>query len=244
LTKDVFQQRMREYEALVERLAAMLAALSYHDTGANAHLLTRCIERLTQVPRRDGKVVLIDLQYYPALLLMYAAGISAIAAKRFHNLAAILKEPKYRDYRYNEENPAIERLDVWSVFESTYKWMPRQNAEHEYTPANNYIFDLLRPALHDYLPDDTRYEETFDTFEYLLALTYLDIVKESYSPMGRFGWHYTGRIMNSEFVRTGVEQGSDWGLLKASFFNGSIERFEEIVEKHKELLQNRTRGWI
>ena len=244
LTKDVFQQRMREYEALVERLAAMLAALSYHDTGANAHLLTRCIERLTQVPRRDGKVVLIDLQYYPALLLMYAAGISAIAAKRFHNLAAILKEPKYRDYRYNEENPAIERLDVWSVFESTYKWMPRQNAEHEYTLANNYIFDLLRPALHDYLPDDTRYEETFDTFEYLLALTYLDIVKESYSPMGRFGWHYTGRIMNSEFVRTGVEQGSDWGLLKASFFNGSIERFEEIVEKHKELLQNRTRGWI
>ena len=256
LTKDVIQQRMHEYEALVERSVAMLAALSYHDTGEgeNTHLLTGCIEWLTQVPRHEGNVALINLQYYSALLLTYAAGISALAAKRFHNLAAILKEPKYRDYRYNEKKPAIEGLNVWSVFtNSAYKWVPRQDAEHEYTPANNYIFDLLRPALHDYLPDDTRYEETFNTFEYLLALTYLDIVDESYSPQGRFGWRYTGRTMSglveddwnrsplADFVRTGTAQGSKWELLKAGFFNGSIERFKEVVEIHKKLLQNQSR---
>lgn len=254
LTKETFQQRMREYETLVERLVAMLAALSYHDTGGeNAHLLKRCIEWLTQVPRHEGSVALINLQYYPALLHTYATGISALAANRFHNLAAILKEPKYHDYRYNEKKPAIKGLNVWSVFtNSTYKWAPRQDAEHEYTPANNYIFDLLRPALHDYLPDDTRYEETFNTFEYILALTYLDIVDESYSPQGRFGWCYTGRTMSglveddwgrsplAEFVHTGVEQGSEWELLKAGFFNGSIERFKEVVEIHKKLLQNQS----
>ena len=257
LTKDIFQQRMHEYEALVGRLVAMLAALSYHDTGEteNTHLLTRCIEWLAQVPIHEGTVALINLQYYPALLLTYAAGISAIAAKRFHNLAAILKEPKYRDYRYNEKKPAIEGLNVWSVFtDSKYKWVPCQDAEHEYTPANNYIFDLLRPALHDYLPDDTIYEETFNTFEYLLALTYLNIVDESYSPQGRFGWRYTGRTMSglfedtwgrsplAEFVCTGIAQGSEWELLKAGFFNGSIERFEEIAGIHKKLLQNQSRG--
>ena len=252
LTEEVYQQRMREYEAFVERLIAMCAALSYHDTGENAHLLTRCIEWLTQVPRRDGKVVLIKLQYYPALLLAYAAGISALAARRFHNLAAILKEPKYRESPHDEKKPAIERLNVEPVFIEP-KWVPRQNAVNN-TP-NDYLSGLLRPILHDYLPEDAGYEETFDTFEYLLALTYLDIVSESYAPNGRFGWRYTGRIARAsglveeiwdrsplaEFVRTGVEQGPEWGLLKAGFFNGSIERFKEIVEIHKKLLQNQTR---
>jgi len=254
LTEEVFQQHMREYEALIERLIAMLAALSYHDTGENAHLLTRCIERFTQVPRRNRKNVVIQLQYYPALLLTYAAGISALAAKRFHNLAAILKDPKYRDF-YNEKKPAIDGLNVWSVFMEP-KWVQNRNALDN-TP-NDYVSGLLRPILRDYLPDDTRYEETFDTFEYLLALTYLDIVDNSYAPEGRFVWRYTGRIARSsglveeiwdssplaEFVRKGLEQGSEWGLLKAGFFNGSTERFKEVVEIHKKLLQDQTQGWI
>ena len=252
LTKETFQQRMREYETLVERLVAMLAALSYHDTGGeNAHLLTRCIEWLTQVPIHEGSVALINLQYYSALLLTYAAGISALAAKRFHNLAAILKEPQYRDYRYNEKKPAIDELNIESVFMEP-KWLPNRNALNN-TP-DDYLFELLRPALHDYLPGDTGYEETFDIFEYLMALTYLDIVDESYSPRGRFVWRYTGYVARSsgltediwdrsplaDFVRTGVAQGSEWELLKAGFFNGSIERFEEIVGIHKKLLQNQS----
>jgi hypothetical protein len=182
-------------------------------------------------------LALTNLQYYPALLLTYAAGISAIAAKHFHNLAAILKEPKNRDY--NEKKPAIERLNFESVFMEP-KWVPRQNAVNN-TPRD-YLSGLLRPILGDYLPEDAGYEETFDTFEYLLALTYLDIVSESYAPKVRFGWRYTGDNWNhsplAEFVRTGLEQGSEWGLLKAGFFNGSIERFKKVVEIHKKLLQN------
>ena len=241
LTEEAYQQRMREYVALMERLAAMLAALSYHDTGENSYLLTRCIERLTQVPRQEGDDALTKLQYYPALLLTYAAGISAIAAKHFHNLAAILKEPKYRESPHDDKKPAIKKLKVEWVFKNN-NWVPRQNAERGYTPANDYLFDLLRPALQDYLPEDAGYEETFDTFGYLLALTYLDIVSERFAPNVRSGWCYTGanwdRSPLAEFVRKGLEQGSEWGLLKAGFFNGSIERFKEVVEIHKELLQN------
>ena len=254
-TKEVFQQRMREYEALVGRLVAMLAALSYHDTGGeNAHLLKRCIKWLTQVLRHEGGVALINLQYYPALLLTYAAGISALAAERFPNLAAILKEPKYHEYRYNEKKPAAEGLNVSAVF-TEYKWLPYRNALHN-TP-NDYLFELLRPALYDYLPDDTIYEETFNIFEYLLSLIHLDIVNEKdlhrgrffryAEPRGHFGpfsedsWD---RSPLAEFVRTGIAQGSEWELLKAGFFNGSIERFEEIVGIHKNLLENQTRGRI
>ncbi len=340
LTKELFQKRMHEYETLIERLMAMLAALSYHDAGDNANLLTQCIELLMQVPRKEGKNVLIDLQYYPALLLVYAAGINALASRRLHNLGAILKKPIYRDYNFNVRTSSIEKLHVLSVFtHGASKWVPRQNAENEYTPANNYLCEILRPVLHDYLPDSTIFEEIFDIFEYLLALTYLDFVDkflfswdevpgddsdrfieflrqrysvigvekekikkidkmtinisteknhiwlklndektnatltiddgrtdeflvsiengeinlyldEKWSPVGRFGWRYSRferRWKHSplaEFIRSGLDRGSDWELLKAGFFNGSIERFMKVVEIHKKLLQNQTKGWI
>jgi hypothetical protein len=252
--QQLIHQRMHQYEALVERLMAMLAALSYHDTGESSYLLTRCIERLAQPPRQNGFKALIDLQDYPALLLSYAAGVAAVAAGRFRALSAVLREPKYRDRTLNEKRVAIYKLHVWSVFEQTHKRIPRPNAAREYTPVSNYLFDLLRPLLHDYLPDDSRYEETFDTFEYLLALTYMDLVRESWSPIGRFGWRYTqrfeglteetwGRSPLAEFARVELGKGGDGELLRAGFFGGSADRFREIVQTHRDWLEKATRGW-
>ena len=254
-TEEVFQQlihqRMHQYEAMIERLMAMLTALSYHDTGDNAHLLTRCIERLAQQPGRSGSRALIDLQDYPALLLTYAVGIGALAAKRFRNLAAVLREAKYRDQTRNEKRVAVYKLHAWSVFEQTRKWMPRPNAEHEHTPVSNYILDLLRPVVHDYLPDE--YEETFDIFEYLLALTYMDLSGRYY--MGRFGWRYAEPLVGlteeawersplAEFARVELEKGVDGELLNAGFFGGSVDRFKEILQAHRDRLQEKTRGLL
>jgi len=247
LTKEMFQGRMHEYEALVERLVAMLAALSYYDTGDNSDNLTYSIERLAEQSRHDGLVALLDLQLYPALLTVYAGGISALAAGRFRNLAAVLRDTKCID-RSGRKRNALRELNVWSVFQHSYRLTPRPSADREYTPANNHLFDLLRPLLHDYSPSDKRYEDSFDIFEYLLALTYLDVFGDSWSPVGGFGW----RVKNwgweetaiAEFVSTGLERGAEWGLLKAGFFNGSIERFKKIAEIHTNLLQKQTQGWI
>ena len=247
VTKETSQHRMHEYEAVVERLMAMLAALSYYDTGENAYLLTRCIERLVQPPRRGGGIF-SKLQPYPALLLAYASGISALAVEHFHHLAAVLIKPQYRRESDNKE-PAIATLNVWDIFHGE-EWIPRQNPEHD-TPGSNYLFEFLRPVLYDYLPDDSRYEEVFDIFEYLLALTYRDIMGESRTPVGRFGWRYKRWPKDwklspiFEFIQTGLKQGPNWGLLKAGFFEGSPERFQEVERTFQEWLFKVTEemGW-
>lgn len=258
LTEELFQQRVYKYEAIIDQLLAMLIALSYHDKDESAYLLKRCIEWLTRIPRHEKNVALINLQYYPALLITYSTGISALATNHFNNLAAILKESEYKEFHINKKLPTIMKLNVWSVFTNgTNNWVPRQNAENEYTPVSNYLFDYLHSLLHDYLPDDIKYEETFNIFEYLLALTYLDLIKEDQPPIGRFGWLYKGYTDrfglvednwdNSplyEFIHIGLAQGSGWKLLKAGFFDGSIERFKEVVESHNKLLQEKTKRWI
>ena len=240
-TKGIFQERMHKYETIVERLVAIMAALSYYDTGDNSNLLSRCIGRLAEQMRSDGRVVLLELQLYPALLVTYAAGLSALATNHFQNLAATLKDPTSHDPYRGKDQSAIRDVNVSAVFRHSEKWIPRPEVERESNPANNYLFDTLRPVLREYEPSDRKYEETFDIFEYLLALTYLDIVETQWAPVGRFGWRVrrpgfeaTGL---SRFVDTGLKLGDAWPLLRAGFFNGSVERFKEIVEAHRNLLQ-------
>lgn len=249
-TKEVFQQRLHQYEAIVDRLMAMLTALAYHDSGENAYLLTDCIEHLIYfpLPKSGYYQVWLNLRYYPALLLTYATGIAALASKRFRNLAAILREAKYTDEFRADRHHAIKRLHVWSVFEGeTYKWVPRPNADREYTPANNYLFERLRPVLQNYLPNDIKYEEMFDIFEYLLAINYIDLLNSHWSPIGRFGWRYKYSLWKNspvlDFIDTGLKLGSNWDLLQVGFFQGLAERFNDIVRQHQEWVQKVVMNW-
>ena len=252
VTKEVFQQRMQEYEAVVEKLAAIAAAVGYYDEGANSDLLRSTMERLSDFSEGSGLIALLSFRRYPALLVSYTGGISAIAGDRFRNLSAILREPTFRDESQGVTRPVVDVVNVATVFtDGTGKWVPREQAKQEYTAASNYLLDAIRPTLQGYIPDDGKYEDMFDTFEYLLALTHYDVNFEedkepSWTPVGRYGWRLRHRDGNSpwrEYFKRGIARGTEWGLLKAGFFGGSPERLGQVVEKYDLWLREATRGW-
>ncbi len=252
INKDLFQQRMREYEELIEILTGMLTTLAYFDRGNNAYLLTEAIERIVQSQNRsDGIPKIIDLQHYPALLLAYAAGISALVKKNYNHLAAILLKPEYRDL--GKKIPAIKILNAYRVFRDSNKLVPRPNAERELTPANNHIFDVLREPLRSYLPGDEKYEEFFDVFEYLLGLLYVNNEKDAdieriRAPVGCFGWRYCEEEQwvsspIQQFIQEGRKQGENWGLFKAGFFDSSVNRFSLSCKKYDYLVEEERKKW-
>lgn len=187
-TKELFQERMKKYEQTIERLIAMCVALSYHDKGENAYLLTKCIEKLADNPRRSG--TFLKLQLYPALLLAYACGVNSIANNQYTNLAAILKKPRVLDYIVDRSVPSIEKLNVWNVFNGTKEWIPYPDGSKAHTPASDYLFEKLKITPYGLSAiNDAKYEQFFDKFEYILALTYFDQFNRL-SP-GRFAWRYS-----------------------------------------------------
>jgi len=247
INKEFFQQRMREYEELIEILMGMLTTLAYFDRGNNAYLLTEAIERIVQPKSLSESTILIDPQHYPALLLVYAAGICALVKENYNHLAAILLKPEYRDLR--ERIPVINILNVPSVLERSHGYAPRPNVG---TPANNHIFDVLREPLRSYLPEDEKYEEFFDVFEYLLGLVYVDSEKDAdtiWGPIGRFGWRYRNRrgywesTPIQQFIQEGLKQGESWRLLKAGFFDGSVDRFKVCYEKYEGFIKELREKW-
>ena len=104
---------------------------------------------------------------------------------------------------------------------------------------------MIRSISKDYIPDDVKYEETFDIFEYILSLLYCDLVQGSGSLPGRFGWRYkrSQKFLPSEFIKNGIKLGDNWNFLKSGFFNGSADHLSKIVEEYDSRLKEVTRGW-
>jgi hypothetical protein len=250
-SKETFQEYLLFTEKTLDMLIPMLVTLGYYDDGSNASILTKSIDRLVRYAKHES----FNLEFYPALIALYTCGIGALAAKRYPNLASILIAPRYRAEHSREKQPALTHIHVSHVFEHIPKdWIPRDNAGREFTPYNNYLFDACRLPLKACLPDDEDYVECFDLFEYLLSLTFMSVVSDRWSPIGCYGYRYRerfsglteetwGRSPLMDFVREGLKSGSDWDLLKGGFFDGSIEKFKDIVQKHRDFTSSVVARW-
>lgn len=255
--KEIFQKRMNDYEISVNIIMGILNTIAFYGQGKYVFLINNTIERILRIPKdyryRDG---LIWLKLYPALLLSYSIGIISIATENYRALAALLLKTNYIEN--NEKKTAIEVLNVSQVFYGNYdKWVPYPDAEKKKTPASEYMFKIMKDLLKNNIPDEKNYEEFFDIFEYLTGLIYVDLMFEDVSPesirfpIGRFTWKYYGlgsgrkgfKLIN-DLIENGLKQEKEWALLKAGFFNSSVERFKECHEAYESQLKEIGKSWF
>ncbi|HEC79108.1 MAG TPA: hypothetical protein ENI34_08220 [candidate division WOR-3 bacterium] len=229
-TKENFQRRLKQYESVSSILIASMCALSYYDEKEKyAYLLTSTLERLSKQPYQSYKQKFHGLELYPALLLIYSTGISALARKHYKYLAAGLLEGRYKDYN-GKYYPLLRKFHIRNIFNrDTYKWVPLPNVERRDTPEHEHISNVLREFLLKYLPDDDKYQEIFDIFEYLLGLIYSTVPAIFKPPFGCFLLRYTevGESVNLDAIDDFFKRGLSDGLLEAGFFDGSIEKLQK-----------------
>jgi hypothetical protein len=225
--------RLKRYEAASEILISLMVTWCFWGKEDQEELWAKCLERIANPPRhRPGYTAWIQLRLYPALLLLYAAGIAAIEAQRYSTLAVLLKEANIRDD--DENRPLVLGLHAWAVMDKQFaQQLP--GMERRYTPVSDHLCDVLREPLREILPEDDAYEDTFDRFEYLLALVYTDLREKQNlplgAPIGRFGWR--NRDFAKRHIATLVESevaeaGDMWPPLQAGLFDGSVERFKLV----------------
>ncbi len=242
ISTDEFQSRARRYEVVTERLRAILAAIAFYDKD-NKHgdLLTTAITRSADRNYRDGLISLLDLQSYPALLLVYAAGIAALSARNFPTLAAILLKPKARTRRVEGMQPIIYVTNTWTVMNGELqKSIPRPGADREHTPLSNFLQDTLRSSLAHYVLGEAEWQLQFDLFEYIISLVYADTIERDWQPWGAYSWRWRDQSWEpgDAFFKDDLQS-----MLEAGFFGGSSDRFFEVVESHKKWLTESIRQW-
>jgi hypothetical protein len=189
----------------------------------------KCLERVRNIAGHGpGFTSWLNLESYPALILLYSSGIAAIAANKYDTLSSIWLGAFSR-----KRNTALIR-DLYPgrvMDQNAGQQLPGR--QERYTPVSDQLFDHLRSTFRELLPDDHEYEMLFDRYEYLFCLVSLDLELQEekarhWAPFGRFGWRAPNNpeqnivtVVNREMEQEGVA----WPPLPAGFFGGSPERF-------------------
>jgi len=230
---EELEARLHRYAALTERLRAMALACCCRGEKAQEEPWLRCVGRIAhqveavRTPNEWGRV-----HTYPALLLFYTSGIASIAASRYDTFASLLTGPTVT--MLGTDQPMVLAASWWVTW--LLPLMQRLPAmERSLTPVSDHLYSLLREPFRQLVPDDRRYQECFDRFEYLLHLVRVDLSWNPpgalRGPVGRFGWRH--RYQGGDSIVREIESeasgaGPSWPPLQAGLFGGSAVRFREV----------------
>lgn len=249
-SSDLLVDRLERYEAVCEMLAAMLIAGCYWSEPEQDGVWARCLERVA-LPQDSGSSGFVeywhDLTRYPALYLLYAAGLAAVAGGRYSTLAALLTTAKAQNPKNYRTEQMVLAVNTDMVMGNIGNLLPGR-AQH-FTPGSDYLAEVLRPTFKELVPNDKEYEDLFDRFEFLFDLVHADLYERQeglgdvWAPLGRFTWRGR-RLRPGEDTpgKVGAEiakAGDAWPLLQVGLFEGSLTRLTEIKSKLDELVQER-----
>jgi len=244
---EEFTARLERYNASTQDLKLLTSCLSYWGEETHQTILQKIIGRSTDhLQPESGLVIWLALRWYPIIIITYSAGIAAVTAKKYDNLYSLFTSHT-TSRRSSEERSEL----LWSLGEAIqelertngFKQLPGH--EKHYVPRSEYLFKLLQPDLDDLFFLGNEYEQAFDRFEVMLALTHADLrnqrEKHIWGPVGRFGWKYSWRagIENplSDIIAEAKTMSSTWPPLKAGFFGGSLERFNTVAAEYEAIIK-------
>lgn len=178
----------------------MRSALSVCALAANlgdpAHFpsVSRVVSILARDPGPEtGRKLNEGLWQYPAVLLMYAIGLSALQQNRLVLVRDILLGVKNELFNIAKRVPLVDyiRMDsISQIAKGVYR--PGENQTYK-TPLSEHLFMELHVLLDSYFVDDKEFEHIFDLFEYIVGLACASIyLREGdgigWVPPGRYMW--------------------------------------------------------
>jgi len=226
-------EKTRLCESLSEVLLSMIVTGCYWGESQHEYLWARSLEMLATIPGEEHHISRPHFGLYPALLLLYAGGLAAVAAERYGTLSALLTTAKIR--QAYDEKPSVLVLYPGAIMSSSVAKHLTDMWLNYHTPTANHLNAVLREPLNEFLPQNTRYDRCFDRLEYIMALVHADLHEKQkgrfWAPIGRFGWREREDYENH--ISKGIEaeistMGNDWPPLKVGLFNASADRARSV----------------
>lgn len=204
--------RLKSYEAPSVTLMRMAFVAGQWSKGTQVNPWTKALEKLSLRRAQGGTLIWLELQRYPATLLLYAFGLGAVATEQWGSLHAMFNLAVAREYR--EDKRVVELLPVWALFEmgaDVMKALPKR--DQEYTPLQNHLEALLLPLFRPQFPSEEAFHVAFDRLEVLAALSYaitaIEKAESYWTLPGSYGWRRENRQRIFGEIRTSLQNLGD-----------------------------------
>lgn len=220
--------RLKSYEAASATLMRMAFVAGQWSEGIQLTPWLKALAKLSMHRAEGGGVTLwLELQRYPATLLLYCFGLGSVAAERWDALHLLFNTKVAREHR--EDKRAVELVPIGALFErggGVMKVLPGR--EREFTPLQNHLETLLWPLFRSDFPSEAAFQLAFDRLEVFAALSYAIPAIEKgekgdryWTLPGSYGWRGDNRQRIFTEIRNNLATLGDNSPLVMSRLAGS-----------------------
>ncbi len=236
--QTIIDERIEKYEDIIKNLQRIIIILCCW--GKEKHL--RIVEKIISMLANNnsqigGTTSLINLRWYPIMILIYSGMVSSLASNNFEYLSAILNGRVTNFKRGYMESDYAVILASNSITDTMNIFNKHPEGKKYHYPFSEYIYKKIQPMLDDLLFLGNTYEDLFDISELLISLKYVDIKfkdEESrvWGPQGRFAYKYED---NEEKL---FEKLSTKNILnRINIFDNDENRKKKIVDLYQKFLK-------
>lgn len=162
-----------------------------------------------------------SIPMFPITSLVYSIGVPAVDSGNWDLLYDVLTETDIRPYSSYTSEPL-------GIVAHPYK------VGEERSDLAEMLKDYLRDHLHDslqvFLPGEYNYDRTFEEIDLLADLVLIDLADKRNNDQIRLSGR---RYHNLDIEETVGIEGGKWEPVQAGFFDGSVDRVEELVDNFR-----------
>ena len=234
--------RVLGYDAACSTLLPMAVIGGFWAEKEHYPVWQRALQRLGSRKSKGGFELWIELQRYPATLLLYALGIGAVEANRLHFLKQMLTTKLRKEFQEDERTGQV--LPPFCLFSRGGQVMRLlEGMDRRFAPLNDWIYQTLQPYTERIIPDKNLYTLAFDKLEILMSLSSANHPKENtYGGLqipGAFGYRYrhTNRVPIFQEIEESLSTtGVDSPYIISGIFGETVEECQQGLEALRQFI--------
>lgn len=234
---EALAKRVAGYEELSASLVKCAYLVGYFADPIDLRLIPGLLGRLANaVEPAGGRTLWLSLTRYPALLVLYGAGLALVAGRREELIAPILLPRVIRD-DHRALDRVAEVLYPGAIFDQGIaKRLPELLKRR--TPESDHLHEVMGPWISDLLPDPSDFDRVFDRFEFILGLVIYDLrrgeAERSWGPVGRFSWRSAYGEGPAEEIQSEIDMAPSSALVRGGLFGPEGSRLRKSFDGYVE----------
>jgi hypothetical protein len=196
-----------------------------------------------------GLVIWLDLRSYPAVLIFTAYGLGLTRAERWDALHTFFTTELIRPH--DEPQRIVQAFFLWSWRGSSNDfWRHMEGLDKRKTALSDHLLAVFTPWAKSFAGVSPEFESTFERFEILASLAYLDSMEKTdieaalagtpprnwlWMPIGRSSWHSSMRNRLMKEIRTErmtkALMDAGFGRRRKDHFDLALENFTRLAAR-------------
>ena len=234
------------YESAYSTVLSMAPVAGRWAEDDHFHVWASALERLSTNRDQSGHTILIALKTYPAILLLYALGMGALASDRLSFLGRLFNI-RVSDHGMDGQSVTIlSALFAARKLPSQLRGVNLSDGSETRLALNQWIFDLLRDSMRQIAPSDEQYSLIFDRFEILLALAFprRHEGRHYWNPLGMFLYRRGNRIRILDEVKNSLSSlGRDSPLVSSGILDENPAKCLQDIEEFERFNARCAESW-